>query len=431
VLDEIIISGDLVTLSLKDFALRLLVSLGVGFVIGLERERAAIRDNSHHFAGTRTFTFVTLLGFLSGVVAGFLGIWIVYLAFAGLILLVAVSYFNSSQRGDIGSTTEFTVITCFFLGIMTLLGYVQIVLAITVIILALLTLKFEVKAIAGTITQEEIFALMKFVVLVALILPFLPDKTIDPYNVFNPREVMLVIILTSGLNFGGYLLIKFLGAKKGILLTGIVGGLVSSTIITWTFSKRSRENEALSRSFSAAILFASTIMPVRVLLWIYIFNKSLLAKLALPLALIVAAGFLYAFILMKRNSEKISDGEIKPDNPLNLIEALKFGGLFAGILYFVHFAVVYFGSKGILIASAISALSDVDAITISLAKMSDPSISALIISNGILLATLSNTLVKLAIAITKGSRELKRHVLKGYGFIFLAGIAGFIIMNFL
>ncbi|HXH20243.1 MAG TPA: MgtC/SapB family protein [Chitinophagales bacterium] len=429
--DETIISSDLVTLTLKDIALRLAVTLGVGFVIGLEREHAAIRDNEHHFAGVRTFTIVALLGFLSGIVSGFLGIWITFLCLAGLLVLAGVSYYVSSQRGDVGTTTEFTLITSFLLGLLTLLGYVLITLTVTVIILTLLSLKFEMKAIAGRITQEEIFAFLKFVVLAALILPFLPDRTIDPYNVFNPQEIMRVIILTSGLNFSGYLLIKFLGAEKGILLTGIVGGFVSSTIVTWTFSKRSRENPALSKNYSAAIFFASSIMPVRVILWIYIFNAALLARLVVPLILLISAGFVYALILMRNRHERIQEEEILPRNPLNLSEALKFGGLFILILYFVHFAILFLGSKGVLIASAISALSDVDAITISLAKISDPAMSVLTVSNGILLAVLSNTVVKIALALIYGSPELKKRVITGYGLIFLAGIAGFVIVNFI
>lgn len=427
--DEPLISTSLITLSLKDFLLRLTVSLGVGFVIGLEREHAGIRDKHSFFAGIRTFTIVSLLGFLSGIIAGFLGIWIVYLSFAGLLLLVAVSYFISSQKGDVGTTTEFALIASFLLGLLTLLGYIQIVLAVTVIILTLLSLKFEMKTIAEMTTKEEIFAFLKFAVLVALILPFLPDRTIDPYKVFNPREVMLVIILTSGLNFGGYLLIKFLGARRGILLTGIAGGFISSTIITWTFSKRSREKAVLSKSYSSAILFASAIMPLRVILLIYIFNSTLLAELAAALILLVAAGFAYAFFLMRKNSPAVAEDQVLPGNPLDLIEALKFGGLFTLILYFVHFAVVYFGSRGVIAASLISGLSDVDAITISLAKMRDASVSPLIVSGSILLATLSNTVVKLGIALTLGSRELKKHVAAGYGLIFTAWVAGFFLLH--
>lgn len=430
VFDETIISNDFVTLTLKDFLLRLAVSLGIGMVLGLEREHSGIRDNHQYFAGIRTFTIVAIFGFLSGLAAGFIGIRIIYLGFIGLIVLTAVSYVISSQKGDVGATTEFALIVSFLLGLITLLGHVQIALAITVIVLALLSLKIEMKKIAGSTTREEIFALLKFVVLVALIFPFLPDKTIDPYGVFNPREVMLVIILTSGLNFGGYLLIKFLGAHKGILLTGIVGGFVSSTIIAWNFSKRSNDNPALSKSYSSAILSASTIMPVRVILWIYIFNKALLPHLALPLALLVLTGFLYAFILVKRNSKETGDSEVISDNPLDLIEALKFGGLFTVILYIVHFAGLYLGSKGILLASIVSGLSDVDAITISLAKLKDQAVSVITVSNGILLATLSNTIVKLGISVFYGSRELKKHLIIGYGLVFLAGVAGFIILNF-
>jgi uncharacterized membrane protein (DUF4010 family) len=296
-------------------------------------------------------------------------------------------------------------------------------LAITIIILALLSLKLEMKTVAGQITQEEVFAFLKFSVLVALVLPFLPNRTIDPYNFFNPREVI------SGLNFAGYILIKFLGAKKGILLTGLVGGFISSTIVTWTFSKRSSENKTLSKSYAAAILFASTVMPVRVIIWIYIFNRALAPKLTPVLLLLAVAGVGYALLLMKKGNNDITREPVSPGNPLNLFDALKFAALFTAILYFVHFATVWFGTKGILGAAAISGLSDVDAITISLAKIRDSTSTLLIVSNAILLAVLSNTVIKLGIGLFHGSPELKKHLAIGYGIVFVAGAVGFAILN--
>ncbi len=429
--DEILISTDFVTLSVRDFFLRLAVTLGIGIVVGLEREYASVRDNQRNLAGVRSFTLVALLGFVSALLAGKLGMSMLYLSFGGLLAVVAVSYYNTSRKGEVGTTTEISLIICFLLGILTLLGYLQISLPLTVIILILLSLKLKLKSIAGSITQEEVYAIVKFVVLVALILPFLPNETIDPYGVFNPKEIMLVIILASGLNFTGYLLIKILGADKGIFLTGIAGGFFSSTAVAWIFSKKSAVIPELSKNYSAAILLASTIMPLRVILLLYIFNNTILKQLAIPMALLIFVGLLYSFLLRRKNSHGVESRELLPENPLNLIESLKFGALYVLILYFVHFAMAYFGSKGILFASAISGLTDVDAITISLAKVRDAAVSGSVVQNGILLAVLSNTVVKLIFALLNGSAELKKYAAIGYGLMFTAGLAGFVILNFL
>lgn len=430
-LDEILISTDFVTLSVRDFFLRLAVTLGTGFVVGLEREYAAIRDKQPNLAGVRSFTLVTLLGFIATLLAGKFGMWMLYLSFAGVFLVVAVSYYNTSGKGEVGTTTEFSLVTCFLLGVLTLLGYLQISLPLTVIVLILLSLKVKFKSIAGSIRQEEVYAFVKFVVLVALILPFLPNETIDPYGVFNPKEIMIVIILASALSFAGYLLIKILGTDKGIFLTGIAGGFFSSTAVTWVFSKKSADNPELSKNYAAAILLASTIMPLRVVLLLYIFNKALLAQLAIPMAVLIFTGLIYSVLLRRKNAEAVESRELLSENPLNLIESLKFGALYVLILYFVHFAMVYFGSKGILLASTISGLTDVDAITISLAKVQDAAISNAIVQNGILLAVLSNTVVKLILAQVNGSAGLKKYTAIGYGLMFAAGLAGFAILNFL
>ncbi len=428
--EEILLSTDFATLSIKDFFLRLLVTLGIGLLTGIEREHSAIKDNAHMFAGVRTFTLVTLLGFLAGILSALMGFGVIYLSFTGVLIIVMISYYVSSSSGELGSTTEFTLIISFLLGLLTFLGHIQISLIISIIMVTLLSLKMQMKTIVGKITQDEIYAVLKFVILVALVLPFLPDKTIDPYNVFNPRDIMLVIILTSGLNFGGYLLTKILGARRGILLTGIAGGLVSSTAVSWVFSKKSKENPELSKNFAAAILLASTIMPLRVILLIYIFNKSLLSVLIIPLVALSIIGLIYAVILAKKNSGYLTEDGIKAENPLDFIEALKFGALFTIIIFFVHFAIQYLGSGGVLLASAVSALTDVDAITISLSKLTETNLTPAIIKNAILLAVLSNSLVKLFITLIFGTRELKKFTAIGFGLMVLAGIAGFIVLIF-
>ncbi len=428
--ESYIIQTDSFQLTQLDFFIRMLVATGIGFVIGLEREHASITKKEEIFAGVRTFVFVVLVGFLTALLSLVFTPWILVIGLLAVSLFVAVSYWISANKGSIGGTTEFATLLAFLLGATTFMGYVESSLALMVVILVFLSLKVKLKSIIGRITQVELFAFIQFVIIVLLIFPFLPDKTIGPFDVFNPRELGWVIILTSGLGFVGYMLMKFLGSDRGILLTGIVGGLVSSTVVSWVFSKKSKEVPELSVNCAVAIMAASTIMVVRVFIWVIIFNLTLLQELIIPLTLVLIAGFGGAlFFYKKQQSQSKVDTDIPLGKPLNLREAVFFGILYSAILILVSYANNQFGAKGIFISTAIAALTDIDAITISVTKLAGDTVPKLTAQNAILLATLCNTIVKIGISLWVGSKELKKYVLIGYGLIFLAGLIGFWILN--
>ncbi|MBT8220096.1 MAG: MgtC/SapB family protein [Bacteroidia bacterium] len=428
--ETFIIQTDTFQLTQWEFFVRMLVACGIGFVIGLEREHSYIRSKEEIFAGVRTFVFVVLLGFLSTLLSFIFNDWVLIAGFLGVIAMVGISYWISGHKGQIGGTTEFAILLSFLLGATTLLGHLEASLALTVIMVVLLSVKVTLRSIIDRITQDEMYAFIQFVVLALLLFPFLPNRTIDPWEIFNPREVGWVIVLTSGLGFVGYMLMKFLGSDKGILLTGIVGGLVSSTVVTWVFSKKSKEVPELSLNSAVAILAASTIMIVRVMVWITIFKPPLLGDLFLPLLIMLLAG-LGTAIYFHYKHEKIDhdDEDIPLGEPLNLREAIFFGVMYTAILFIVSYANEQFGSKGIYISSAIASLTDIDAISISVSKLAGDTIDFLTAQNAILLATLCNTIIKIGIAVWAGSKSLRRYILIGYGIIFIAGIIGFFIIN--
>ncbi len=417
-------------LTQMDFFIRMLVATGIGFVIGLEREYSSLSKKREIFAGVRTFVLVVLFGFMSTFLSFFFSQWIVIGALVVTAIIVAASYWISANKGEMGGTTEFTTMVAFLLGCTTLLGYLDASLAVMVVIVVLLSLKVRLHNLIGRITPEEMVAFIKFVVLALLILPFLPDQTFGPMSVFNPKELGWVIVLTSGIGFVGYLLMKFLGSDRGILLTGIVGGLVSSTVVTWVFSKKSREVPELSANCAVAILAASTIMVIRVFVWIILFNVSLLPSLILPMLLVFLAGLGAAlFFYNRQQAPSAVKAEVPLGEPLNLREAIFFGLLYTAILFLVSYANLQFGTSGIMISSAIAGLTDIDAITISVSKLAGNSIALLTAQNAILLATLCNTIVKIGISLWAGSHEMRRYILIGYGLIFLAGLVGFVILN--
>ena len=425
-----IIPAEIGQLTEFDFVIRMLVTAGIGFVLGLEREYSQYSEKAEIFAGLRTFMLVALLGFLTAYLGITFTYWIFIAGFLGVVTIVAISYWVTSNEGNIGSTTEFAIIFTFLLGGLVFTGNINLSLAITVITVVLLSLKVTLRTMIGQLTQKELFAFVRFVGIALLILPFLPDEFYGPYEVINPREVGWVIVLTSGIGFVGYILMKFLGTDRGILLTSILGGLVSSTLVTFTFSKKSKEMPELSKNYAVGIFAAATIMVIRMFLLVYIFNKSMLAGLIIPLLIVLLTAFGIALFFYNSNFGKPQTiDKIVLGDPLNIKNAVFFGIFYTGILLLVSYANDTYGTKGIYVSSAISALTDIDAIAISVSKLGGVTMDLLIAQNAILLAALSNTVVKIGIAIFMGSKQLKKYVLIGYGFIFIAGIVGFLVLN--
>ncbi len=413
-----------------EFVIRLIVTTGIGLLIGLEREYEAIVSKESIFAGIRTFIILTLIGFVGAGLSFLISPWIFSVVLIGAIILIGISYWITATRGEIGGTSEVTAILAVLLGGLTFLGYVDLSLMIMVIVLVLLSSKAKLQFLIGKISKEELFAFIRFVVIALLIFPFLPDKTYGPFDVFNPHEIGLVILLISGLGFLGYVMMRIFGADKGIFLTGIIGGLVSSTMVTWVFSKKSKELPSLSSSCATAIFAACTIMVIRVMVWVFIFNNTMAPGLIIPFGIVflVTMGVTMYYYFIDKRRAKV-DAAIPLGKPLNLGTALFFGVVFVTVLFIVAYANEYFGEKGICVTSGIAGLSEVDAITISVLKLANVSISKLTAQNAILLATVSNTIVKIVIALWTGSAELRKYIIIGYGLIFLAAMVGFLILN--
>ena len=245
-MEQLLIDTDTFSLSQGDFLIRILVSIGIGIVIGLERQYSAIKEHAHGYFGIRTFTFYSLLGCIAGIFYFIFSPWIYLGLFFGLVSLTALAYWQTALQGDRGMTTELSAVLTFVLGSMAAYGLIAFSLMITVVVLLFLSSKFRFQTLVGKITAAELYAFVRFVVLALLILPFLPNTPFGPYAVLNPKEIGWIVLLTSGFGFLGYILIKTFGAHRGILLGGLLGGLVSSTSITWIYARKSKENPSLS-----------------------------------------------------------------------------------------------------------------------------------------------------------------------------------------
>ncbi len=396
--------------------LRFLIAIGIGVLMGMERESSKKGDGigPEIFAGVRTFPLITILGYLCMFLTGVLSHWIFTLGALSFIAFVIVSYVMSYQREQTGGTTQMAMIIAFMLGGMVQAGYAGLAIIGSVVVTGLLALKIQLHTAIGKIAQKDIFALLQFVVLSVLIYPLLPDQTFGPFDVLNPSRIWRIVIIILAIDFLGYLLAKFIGTKRGTIITGVLGGFASSTAVAWTFSRRSRKDEAHVGEYAGGIVLASSIMFPRILIWLFIWNQTLFWDLLLPILLIGTVGVSAGVYLIRREDRKEEGMGHQPKNPLNLISAFSFGVLYAAILLLVAFAEENFGDKGVYLASGISGLTDVDAITISMSKLGGERFEFFVSHLAIVIGAISNSLLKYGVCLTFGSPSMRKRISMGF-----------------
>jgi uncharacterized membrane protein (DUF4010 family) len=414
-----------------DLALRFGAALGLGLLLGLERERK--RDAELLFGGVRTFALIALLGAVGAFLERELNEgWLVLAAFIGVSALVVVSYTTTAARGELGITTEISALLAFIVGALCGWDRVGVASVTTVVCLLLLTLKDYLHRLAQRVELEDVEATLKFAVISVIILPLLPNETFGPppLNVINPYKIWLMVVLIAGLNFLGYVLVKVLGNEHGLLVTGILGGLVSSTAVTLSFSQRSRQEPAMSSAFVLAIVAAWTIMFLRVVVMVGFVNLSLAAVLGLPLGLMAAAGAVVALVLWRRTRSQETGVVTAGANPFELGEAIKFGLLFGVVTVVAKAAEVYLGETGLYLAGAVAGLTDVDAISLSMANLAVAEPENLkVAARTVVIAVLSNTLVKAGMAVFLGTPALRRTVLLATLLVLITAVVGIIIVG--
>jgi uncharacterized membrane protein (DUF4010 family) len=407
-------------------ALRLAAALGLGLLLGLERERK--RDVEMLFGGVRTFALIALLGALSAFMEHELDQgWLLLASFIALSALVIVSYATTAARGELGITSEVSALLAFVVGALCGWEKVGVASAATVVCLLLLNLKEYLHGLARRIDVADVEAMLQFAVISVIILPLLPNANFGPppLDVINPYKIWLMVVLIAGLNFLGYVLVKILGGEHGLVLTGILGGLVSSTAVTLSFSQRSRSEPELSSAFVLAIVLAWTIMFVRVVVMVGLINRPLAASLAVVLGCMAVAGLVISFLLWRRGKERHTGVVETKANPFELNEAIKFGLLFGIVTIAAKAAQVYLGEKGLYLAGAVAGLTDVDAISLSMANLAAAdSQSIRVAAYTIVIAVISNTLVKTGMAAFMGAPGLKRIIIPVTLILFIAAAVG-------
>jgi len=393
--------------------LKFLIALAIGALIGIERER---KQEGAEFAGIRTFILIAIMGTISAYISQFFPyFWIV--AFAGLVVLVVLSYLVTTRKnGDVGITTEVAAFLTFALGLVCFTDEGMLVAPIfAIIITTLLAVKPHLHQFAHRISEKELINTLKFLIIAFVILPLLPDEVMGPLAVFNPFQIWLMVVFISAISFTGYILMKFIGPEKGLGVTGIVGGLVSSTAVATSMAARVKESGLLMKAAVFATVVASSMMFLRMLFEVSVINPSLLPQLSAPILVMGVLGIILGVIIWKKTEVRQMDADLKLDNPFSLKPALIFGALFLGILFLSKIANIYLGSGGVYLASIISGVADVDAITISMALLAPETIPPTTAVTAITLAAISNTVFKFLIALFLGTRKFGRNI----GIIFL------------
>jgi uncharacterized membrane protein (DUF4010 family) len=428
------LSGDLFMDFLTNFEpwWRFAVALLIGTLIGLEREFVQQRSEDQEFAGIRTFSLMALLGALSAYFSERFGIMLFIAAYLGITLLVWGSALGEAIRGhEEGITTEVVALIVPLLGAMVVWGEVELAAALGVITALLLALKQGLHGLARRMSVADLRTTLEFALITAVVLPLVPNQRFGPFGVLNPREIWLLVIFVSGIGFLGYVLVKVLGAEQGVGLTGVLGGLISSTATTVSFAGRSKENPGFSPVLLRGVVLASSIMFPRVLIEVAVIYSPLLGMVSVPLVTMLIVSLTWVYWLWRKRPAVEGEGRerMEVSNPLRLPAAIGFALAFAVVLIAVRAANEFFGYAGVYATSAIAGVTDVDAITLSVSELAslgqiEPEVAAV----GIVLASLVNTTAKAVIAWVLGSTELRHTIVRVFGLVLLTGIISSVIM---
>jgi uncharacterized membrane protein (DUF4010 family) len=411
----------------------IIVSASLGALIGLIRqwgEQQDTRKADAHFAGLRTFVLWSLIGYAGAYVGanhspyGFVAV----VAVVGL-HLVLFSVFGQAKAGT-GFTTTAAALITLYVGGLVFWEHLTLAVMLSAITIVVLGLKQRSHSWTRRFTDEDIRSTLQFVAVTGVVLPLVPNQGYGPYEAFNPYSLWLMVVMISGLGFVGYILMRLLGARSGVALAGLVGGLASSTATTLAFSRESKAVPTFSAGFALAIVMACTVMLARVILLLGLIYPKFISALWLPFTILALPGLIYAVWvgLIHRHGERDADlPELK--NPLGLGIAVKFALLYAVIAFFVKILSQVELSGGLLALSFLSGLTDMDAIALSVANsLKEGGVAIELATKAVIIAAVANTILKAGLAIALGSKQLGFHITIAMGAtVVFGGIAFFLV----
>jgi uncharacterized membrane protein (DUF4010 family) len=395
------------------------IALGLGLLVGLQRESVASR-----LAGLRTFPLVTLFGSICALLATMFGGWVIAAGLIGLAALILVGKFSETQAGtpDPGLTTEVAILLMFGVGAYLIVGQRSVAIAVGGGAAVLLHFKGQLHGAVARLSDSDLKAIMQFALISLVILPVLPNRAYGPYAVLNPRNIWWMVVLIVGINLSGYIVYKFFGEKVGLLMGGVLGGLISSTATTVSYSRRSARDPDSVRSAAIIIAVASAIVFARVILEIAAVAPSFLAVAVWPLAAMMLAMAISACAMWFWERGK-AEAMPAQENPSELRSALLFSLLYAVFLLAIAFTKERYGSRGLYFVAGLSGLTDVDAITLSTSQMVN--LNRISADQGwrvIIVATMSNLVFKAFMVAILGQRQLLGRISGPFGLAMAVGL---------
>jgi uncharacterized membrane protein (DUF4010 family) len=396
---------------------RYLVAVALGLLMGLERER-----NPSAKAGLRTFALTALFGVLASHIADKTASpWMIV---AGLVLtgsmIVAAYATQHADNDDPGTTTVSALLICYGLGVLCWLNELQLAAMIGIGATVLLYFKAELRGISQTLTRRDLISILQFAVLSLIVLPLLPNQGFGPYGAINPHQVWWMVVLISGLSLAGYAALRIVGQRQGAILVGLLGGLVSSTATTLTFSRHGRKGEALARLAIIVIVLANLVVLVRLAVLTALLSVDVLSVLAPVLLGGLITGALAAIYGLRKLKPSGEAPELTLSNPTEIRTALTFGFIYAAVLLASAWLSDYAGAKGLYAVATVAGLTDVDAITLSTLRLHAlGQVTPAQVVNAITVAFIANVFFKSAIVLLVGGWRMARHAIAGMGAIAL------------
>lgn len=385
-----------------DLVAHLAVAFAIGMLIGLQREQSG---KGILAAGSRTFPLVAIAG---AVCQAFLPALLV-VAYAGVVVLAALGYLARVREvGDPGLATPVASCLTFLFGAMAVASEQARLAAVilAVVTTVVLALKEPLHGFARRLSPAEIRATLSFLVIALVVLPLLPNREAPWLLGLNPRFVWMMVVFVAAIDLAAYLFVKAFATRRGHLLAGVVGGLVSSTATTVSMARQTRTRPESSNWFGVGIVVASAVMLVRMAVEVAALNPSLLLRVGPPLGLLCAWCLAIVVLLLRQPVDGHGEGE-GPRNPFRLTPALLFGLFFAAVLLVTRSLNDGFGQAGVYAAAVVSGFVDVDAVTLSLASLeASGAVGTEVAATGMLLVVASNFCFKILLILALGTRKL-------------------------
>ncbi|MCL4472097.1 MAG: MgtC/SapB family protein [Candidatus Thermoplasmatota archaeon] len=407
---------------------RYVVALALGLLMGLERER-----NPAAKAGLRTFALTALLGVLAAHLATALDeLWLVAvgLLLVGAMMIAAYLHAPQQPEGDPGTTTVAALMLCYGLGVLVWQNEIQLAVMLGIAATMLLYFKPELRGFSQRMSRHDLLSILQFAVLALIILPLLPNQDYGPYGALNPYQIWWMVVLIVGVGLAGYAALRLVGQQRGAVMLGLLGGLVSSTATTLSFSRHARASSEMAPVAVIVIVLANLVVLVRLGVLVAVLAPGVLTQL-LPVLIggLVAGAFGAAYGVYRLQPQ----GELPAlamGNPTELRPALGFGLLYAVVLLAAAWLSDWLGARGLYAVALVAGLTDVDAITLSSLRLYNlDKLPVTLVVNVVTLAVLANLAFKSALTLTIGGWHMARHAIAGMGTVGLGLVVAWAIIN--